>query len=90
MNNQRTTTRSQSEADPNLLAAPLTSFRRRRSPTRDQRLASPNHFEEDEPIFTFNMAATFSEEDVRRITAAAVEEAGAACASGGGSSGQPP
>ena len=56
MSNQRTTTRSQSEADPNLLAAPLTSFRRRRSPTRDQRLASPNHIEEEEPIFTFNMA----------------------------------
>ena len=57
MNNQRTTTRSQSEADPNLLAAPLTSFRRRRSPTRDQRLASPNHCEEEEGlIFTFNMA----------------------------------
>ena len=54
MNNQRTTTRSQSEADPNLLAAPLTSFRRRRSPTRDQRLASPNHCEEEEGlIFTF-------------------------------------
>ena len=57
MNNQRTTTRSQSETDPNLLAAPLTSFRRRRSPTRDQRLASPNHCEEEEGlIFTFNMA----------------------------------
>ena len=75
MSNRRTTTRSQSEADPNLLAAPLTSFRRRRSPTRDQRLASPNHFEEEESVFTFDMAATFSEEDVRRITAAAVEEA---------------
>ena len=57
MNNQRTTTRSQSETDPNLLAAPLTSIRRRRSPTRDQRLASPNHCEEEEGlIFTFNMA----------------------------------
>ena len=56
MSNQRTTTRSQSEVNPNLLAAPLTLFRRRRSPTRDQRLASPNHIEEEEPIFTFNMA----------------------------------
>ena len=54
MSNHRTTKCSQSQADQNLLAAPLSSFRRHRSPTRDQRLASPNHCEEEEGlIFTF-------------------------------------
>ena len=56
MNNQRVTTRSQSDVDPNLLAPPLESFRRRRSPTRDERLRSPNNIEGEEGIFHFNMA----------------------------------
>ena len=51
----RRATRSQSDSNPNLLAPPLTSFRRRRSPTRDERLLSPNHCEEicEEGIFQF-------------------------------------
>ena len=57
MSNPRPTTRSQSEGVPNLLAPPLASFRRRRSPTRDERLRSPyNVEEENEPIFRFDMA----------------------------------
>ena len=49
----RRTTRSQSDSNPHLLAPPLASFRRRRSPTRDERLLSPNHCEDEEGIFEF-------------------------------------
>ena len=49
----RPTTRSQSENDPNLLAPPLAWSRRRRSPTLDERLRSPNACEEEEGIFQF-------------------------------------
>ena len=57
MSNPRPTTRSQSEVDPCLLAPPLTSFRRRRSPTREERLRSPHNVEEEaELIFRFDMA----------------------------------
>ena len=58
MSNQRPTTHSQSDVDPNLLAPPLAIFRHRnrRSPTRDERLRSPDPFEEEEPIFRFEMA----------------------------------
>ena len=53
----RATTRSQSESNPNLLAPPLDSFRRRRLPTRVERLRSPNNFEEEVGLrFTFEMA----------------------------------
>ena len=86
MSNPRVTTRSQSETDPNLLAAPLTSFRRRRSPTRDERLLSPNNIEDEvEPLFTFNMAtpeqiAAIREELRNEIRAELKNETAAAAA----------
>ena len=53
MSNPRATTRSQSDADPSLLAAPAT-FRRRRSPSRNQRLLSPHNIEEEvDSVFNF-------------------------------------
>ena len=57
MSDIRATTHSQSADAPDLLAPPLASFRRRRSPTRDERLRSPNNFEDEaNPVFNFNMA----------------------------------
>ena len=57
MSDNRPTTRSQSERDPNLLAPPLHPSFRRRALSREERLRSPSNIEEEElPHFTFNMA----------------------------------
>ena len=64
-NRRRPTTRS--ETNPDLLSAPLNPGLRARTPTRDERLASPHNVEDEEgPAFTFQ-TTSMAEEATRAL-----------------------